>query len=116
MGIMTATESLLAQPSLSAEADKVTKDLHNLQAALKELNAWPTAGDEFLALIPKTDNPEPLTEKEAEWMPQVVNDCLEGTDIGFRYPSFFQNLLMNSMLREAFMVALAQKLELRSLI
>ena len=116
MGIMTSTEILLAQSSLSAEADKITQDLRNLQATLKELNAWPSAGDEFLALIPKTDSPEPITEKEEEWIPQVVNDCLDGTDIGFRYPSFFQKMLMNSMLRDAFMVDLAQKLELRSLI
>lgn len=116
MGMMTSTESILAQPSLSAEADKIMQDLNNLQTQLKTLNAWPSAGDEFLTLIPKTDNPEPISEKEGEWIPQVVKDCLDGIDIGFRYPSFFQRLLMNSTLRNAFMDALEQKLELRSLI
>ena len=116
MGIMTVSETILAHKSLSAEADKITQELNDLQESLKKLNSWPAAGDEFLALIPKTDAPEPLTEKENEWLPQVVNGCMEGTDIGFRYPSFFQKLLMNSILRNAFMESLEKKMALNNLL
>ncbi len=116
MGIMRVSDTILAYKNITDETDKITQELNALQIHLKKLNSWPSAGDQFLALIPKTDIPEPLTEKEHEWLPQVVDNCLQGTDIGLRYPSFFQKLLINSSLRQAFMASLEQKMQRRNLI
>jgi hypothetical protein len=116
MGIMNISETILAPRNLMAEANQITQELDGLKYYLKKLDSWPAAGDEFLTLLPKTDDPEPLTEKERAWLLQVVDASIEGTDIGFRYPAFFQKLLMNSTLRQAFMDSLKQEMTLRNLI
>ena len=116
MEIMSVSETILAPKNLALEADQIKKELGALQKHLKQLNSWPAAGDDFLALIPKADNPEPITEKENEWLHQVIDACMVGTDIGFRYPSFFQKLLMNSTLRRSFMEQLIGKMEAEHLI
>ena len=38
-----------------------------------------------------------------EWLPLVVRDSLQGVDIGFQYPAFFQKLLTNPRLRRLFL-------------
>jgi hypothetical protein len=43
-------------------------------------------------------------------MPRVVEDSLQGVDIGANYPAFFQKLLANSDLRQSFLNALAVRL------
>lgn len=87
-------------------------ELLSLRNQLKELEAWPTAGDEFLNLIPEFNrHSPPVTESDNEWLPQVVQDSLKGVDIGFQYPSFFQKLLMNPHLRRLFMKELRTALE-----
>lgn len=116
MEIMSVSETILAPKNLTLEADQIKKELDVLQKHLKQLNSWPAAGDEFLALIPKTDNAEPVTEKENEWLHQVVNACMDGTDIGFRYPAFFQKLLINSALRQTFMEQLVSKMAANNLV
>ena len=116
MEIMSISETILAPKILTFEANQVSQELEILQKHLKQLNSWPAAGDEFLALIPRTDNAEPLSEKENEWLHQVVEACLEGTDIGFRYPAFFQKLLINSTLRQAFIEQLVSKMKTSDLI
>lgn len=116
MEIMSISETILAPKILTLEANQVSLELDVLRKHLKQLNCWPAAGDEFLALIPRTDNAEPLSEKENEWLHQVVDACMEGTDIGFRYPAFFQKLLVNSTLRQAFLEELASKTKPNDLI
>ena len=116
MEIMSISETILAPKILTLEANQVSQELEILQKHLKQLNSWPAAGDEFLAIIPRTDNAEPLTEKENEWLHQVVDACMEGTDIGFRYPAFFQKLLVNSTLRQAFIGQLVSKMKANDLI
>lgn len=109
-------ESSMDPKKLTLDATKIAQELNDLQKQLKQLNSWPVAGDEFLALVPKTDNATPITEKESEWLHQVIDACLVGTDIGFRYPSFFQKLLMNSILRQTFMERLGSKMEANNFI
>ena len=113
---MTVSETILAPKNPMSEVDRIARELNDLQKHLKQLNSWPVAGDQFLTLLPKSDNPEPLTDKENEWLDQVVNASMQGTDIGFRYPSFFQKLLMNSTLRQAFLDSLKQEMAVQNLI
>lgn len=114
--MMNIRESILDPKNSALDATQIAQELNNLQKQLKQLNSWPAAGDDFLALIPKTDNAAPITAKENEWLQQVIEACMIGTDIGFRYPSFFQKLLINSTLRQAFMEQLTGKMEARDLI
>lgn len=111
MGIMNISETIIAPRNLRAEANQITQELDSLKYYLKKLNSWPAAGDEFLTLLPKTDDAEPITAKEQEWLHQVVDAAMDGTDIGFRYPAFFQKLLMNSTLRQTFIEQLVIKME-----
>ena len=114
--MMSIRESTLDPKNSALDATQIAQELNDLQKQLKKLNSWPAAGDEFLALVPKTDNAAPVTAKEKEWLHQVIEACMVGTDIGFRYPSFFQKLLMNSTLRQTFMEQLTGKMEASNLI
>lgn len=75
-----------------------------LRWQLKELKAWPEAGDQFVALLPQVrQQTAPLTESDRQWISSVIDDVVKGVDIGSRYPSFFQNLITNSHLRGIFL-------------
>jgi len=81
-----------------------------LRHQLKQLKAWPEAGDQFLNLLPQfRQHPSPLTESDREWITSVIDDVVNGVDIGSRYPSFFHNLITNSHLRRIFLVELERK-------
>lgn len=84
-------------------------DLMFLRNRLKALQAWPAAGDDLLTLVPDFNwHSLPLSESDNEWLPLVVRDSIQGVDIGFQYPAFFQKLLMNPRLRLVFISALDQ--------
>ena len=91
-----------------SQSDKEHRnELWLMRNRLKELDAWPAAGDEILELVPEFNrHSPPITESDREWLPQVVRDALKGVDIGFQYPSFFQKLLMNPRLRRRFLADL----------
>ncbi len=92
------------------ESDKQQKsDMMTLRNRLKDLQAWPAAGDDLLNLVPDFNwHPLPLTESDNEWLPLVVRDSLRGVDIGFQYPAFFQKLLTNPRLRRLFLNEIEQ--------
>jgi hypothetical protein len=82
-------------------------DLSTLRERLMGLNAWPEAGDEFLALLPVSRwHAPPLTDEDNEWLLIVARDTLRGLDIGSNYPAFFQKLITNPKLRQAFLTEL----------
>ncbi|MCP4423136.1 MAG: hypothetical protein GY803_01455 [Chloroflexi bacterium] len=82
-----------------------------LRQQLIQLNVWPDAGDQFLALMPRSQwHASPLTETDEQWLPQVVEDATKGVDIGATYPAFFQKLLTSDTLRQSFLNALNVKL------
>ena len=82
-----------------------------LRQKLIQLNVWPDAGDQFLALMPHSRwNSPPLTESDNQWLPQVVEAVIKGVDIGVNYPAFFQKLLASATLRQSFLSALDVKL------
>jgi hypothetical protein len=84
-----------------------------LRQRLKQLNVWPDAGDQFLALMPHSRwHSPPLTEVDNQWLPKVVEDAAKGIDIGANYPAFFQKLLASDTLRQSFLKALDIKLGL----
>ncbi|MBK8987458.1 MAG: hypothetical protein IPM39_15505 [Chloroflexi bacterium] len=83
----------------------------DLRQKLLALNVWPEAGDEFLALLPGSRWHAPaLTDEDAEWLLIVVQAVLKGVDIGANYPAFFQKLITNQNLRQAFL----DELQMRS--
>lgn len=83
-----------------------------LRQQLIQLGVWPDAADQFLALMPHSRwQNSPLVEADYQWVPRVVEDSLQGVDIGANYPAFFQKLLANSDLRQFFLNALAVRLD-----
>lgn len=87
--------------------DRQKKDLLSLRNRLKDLKAWPSAGDDLLNLVPEFYwQTPPVTESDNEWLPLVVQDSIRGIDIGFQYPAFFQKLLVNARLRRLFLAEL----------
>ena len=83
-----------------------------LRHQLKLLGVWPDAADQFLALMPHSRwQNSPLVEADYQWVPQVVEDSLQGIDIGANYPAFFQKLLANGELRQSFLSALVVRLD-----
>ena len=80
------------------------EDLSTLRERLIGLNVWPEAGDEFLALLPVSRwHAPPLTDEDTEWLIIVARDALRNMDIGSNYPAFFQKLITNPKLRQAFL-------------
>ncbi|MFQ5419963.1 MAG: hypothetical protein ACE5EY_06330 [Anaerolineae bacterium] len=87
-------------------------DLAVLREKLKKLGVWPEAGDKFLELLPMSRwNSAPITDADTSWVPIVIDGVLNGFDIGARFPSFFQKLLMSDVLREAFLSALSERMK-----
>lgn len=85
-------------------------EVDTLRHQLKQLKAWPEAGDQFVALLPQIrQHPSPLTESDREWINSVIDDVVRGVDIGSRYPSFFHNLITNSQLRQLFLDELTSR-------
>lgn len=81
-----------------------------LRRQLKQLKAWPEAGDQFLDLLPQIrQHASPVTESDKEWIASVIDDVIKGVDIGSRYPAFFHNLITNSHLRRIFLDELERK-------
>lgn len=78
-----------------------------LRLRLKQLNAWPAAGDTFLELLDQAkDYGVTLIPTDFDWLEQVVKDVYRGEDIGSRYPSIFHKLLTFPELRKKFLQAL----------
>lgn len=91
-------------PTMLEPDKKLKGDLAVLRNCLKELQAWPAAGDDLLNLVPDFSwHSVPPTDSDNEWLPLVVRDSLQGVDIGFQYPAFFQKLLTNPRLRRIFL-------------
>ena len=102
MGILPTTDQL-AQQSISHS------ELDELRTHLIQLGAWPEAGDQYLSLVTHTLWDRISTQtKDFQWIPKVAEDVFNGVDIGLQYPSFFQKLLANSELREAFVKKLKE--------
>ena len=75
-----------------------------LRQKLRQYNAWPEAGDNFIALMSGTNwNAPKPNDNDFQILSQVVNDVIAGKDIGPKYPAFFQKLLVHSALRQVFM-------------
>ena len=82
-------------------------DVAVLRLRLKQLNVWPSGGDEFLRLLAKTRmQPDKFTSDDYEWIALVAKDALHSCDIGARYPAFFQKLLKCPDLLQAFLMEL----------
>ncbi len=91
-------------------ADNTKADVTDLRETLLRLNVWPEAGDEFLALLPVSRwHAPPLTNEDNEWLSIVAQAALKGDDLGSNYPAFFQKLITNANLRQAFLDELTHR-------
>lgn len=80
------------------------ESIQTLRRQLKNLNAWPEAGDAFLELLTQDRGcGTTLVASDYEWLPQVAESAHKGEDIGLRYPSIFQKLLTFPELRQKFL-------------
>ena len=106
--IMDTVLNPIFRQSKMAETSTRDGDLSMLRERLMGLNVWPAAGDEFLALLPVSRwYAPPLTSEDNEWLLIVARDALRGLDLGSNYPAFFQKLITNPKLRQAFLDELA---------
>lgn len=68
---------------------------------------WPTTADELLARLSQASQPAAFSDQENETLLSlVVDDALKGVDISSRYPDFFQRLLEDDDLRQAFLATM----------
>lgn len=100
---------LISSQNGSSTPEIVVEDegIFALRQRLKQLGVWPDAADQILALMSHSRwQSPPLLESDYQWLPKVVEDSLQGTDIGANYPAFFQKLLASEDLRRTFLRAL----------
>ncbi|WP_420628331.1 hypothetical protein [Candidatus Leptofilum sp.] len=97
---------------ISGNQSSLSTDVQALRRKLKQLHAWPEAGDTFLDLLEQAQGyGVTLVPDDYEWLAQVADSACKGEDIGSRYPSIFQKLLTYADLREKFL----QTLHIRSM-
>lgn len=81
-----------------------------LRQRLLQLNAWPEAGDLFLELVHESGwQTSQVTEAELLWLPRVVEDALQGVDLGVRHPAFFKKLVVSDELCHMLLDALERR-------
>ncbi len=87
-------------------SDWVREKLAALRRALKTAqDSWPTSADRLqddLAQFSEAD----ITAEDNAMLSLVVDEALQGVDIVKTYPDFYQQLLANAELRQAFLNAL----------
>lgn len=102
MMIMDVRANPTLQPARHKEMLKT--EVADLRQRLLALGVWPEAGDQFLAMLPGSRwHSPPLIEEDKQWLLTVAQAALKGQDIGANYPAFFQKLITNAGLRQAFM-------------
>ena len=90
--------------SISNNAPTIDESIQLLRAQLKNLNAWPDAGDTFLELLEQVRGyGVTLVPTDYDWLDQVADSACKGEDIGLRFPSIFQKLLTFPDLRHKFL-------------
>lgn len=96
---------------MSRDIDPSSNEQHDLLAGLRALldqpGNWPEKADELLAKLGQVSQPEFVSDQENETLLSlVVDDALKGVDISTRSPAFFQQMLVDQELRQAFLAAL----------
>jgi hypothetical protein len=92
------------QTDPSESADWVREKLAALRANLEKGEGWPASADRLLDdLRAAGQEPEPLTDEDMALVSLVLGDALLGVDVAVRYPRFFEKLLANEGLRDAFL-------------
>lgn len=81
----------------------VQKKLAALRQALEESGTWLAKTTNHLVHHLTLNAQESIDEGDYEMLSLVVNDALEGVDISRRYPAYYQKMLTNPQLFEAFL-------------
>lgn len=91
----------------SESAEWVREKLAALRATLEVGGAWPESADQLLDDVwAAGGEPEPLSDEDMAMVSLVIGDALQGVDVAKAYPRFFEKLLTNVGLREAFLEGL----------
>lgn len=93
------------QPSADPQPDTEQK-LAFYRAQLENTDHWPEKVVVLLHQVSRKTH-TPLTERDQEVLSLVIHDALQGLDIQKQYPAFYQRLVHESHLREAFLDILA---------
>lgn len=75
-----------------------------LRALLNQSEDWPEEADQLLAHLSQSPQSSSTSDRENETLLSLaVDDALKGVDISIRYPAFFQQMLVDQDLRQAFL-------------
>jgi hypothetical protein len=89
-------------------ADWVREKLAALRASLESGEGWPDSADRLLDdLLAAEQAYAPLSDEEVVLLSLVIGDALQGVDVAAQYPHFYEKLLQNKALRDAFLDGLA---------
>lgn len=96
---------------MSRDTDPSSNEHRNrvagLWALLTQSGNWPEKADELLAELGQVSQPQSVSNQENETLLSLaVDDALKGVDISTHYPTFFQQMLVDQELRQAFLAAL----------
>jgi hypothetical protein len=85
-------------------SDWIKEKLAALREQLEVAEEWPSTADHLLQHI--TEPGQTITTGDEDMLSLVVDDALKGVDITSQYPAFYQKLLADAELRQAFLDAL----------
>jgi len=96
---------------MSNQLSPASADESDARAVVRNLidqpDNWPATADKLLARLSQASQPAAFSDQEDEaLLSLVVDDAAKGVDISSRYPDFFQRLLEDDDLRQAFLEAL----------
>lgn len=93
------------EPSL----EQIWLKIEAVQMKLQTSGEWPAEADRLLELV--IDSSPPILDEDEKMLSLVVDDVLKGIDIRTRYPAFFNKLMADSALQEAFLDVLTLMVE-----
>lgn len=93
---------------MSSHIDPLLDGQHSVLTALRALlnhpEDWPEEADHLLAHWNQLPQPGSTSDQENETLLSLaVDDALKGVDISIRYPAFFQQMLVDQDLQQAFL-------------
>ncbi len=77
--------------------------ISQLRARLEAASEWPATANPLLDLVGSPVPAMDISEVDEEMLSLVVDDALKGVDIQKQYPQYFQRLLKEPALRDAFL-------------
>lgn len=83
----------------------IQKQLAEYRQRATEFEQWPQTADSLMTLFTQPAQPPGSDERDDHMLSLIVSDALSGIDIAQRYPSFYQKMMGNPWLFQAFLDA-----------